>query len=262
MAGNDGMLHAFETDVNNNPYYQTAGVATASLTDDTFTGNNTGNGRERWAYIPRLVMARHFRLAEIPYTHKYLADGSPRIFDMCISTPCAGQNDWRTILVAGVNAGGIGYYALDVTNPLAPKALWEFTNAGVCYTDLQISAQDKTSDCNLGNSYGYPIATKRSSDGKWVVLVTSGYNNTVTGGDGRGYLYVLDAVTDVILKRITTGRARPPCRAASAGSAAGPTMPRTTTRRSRSTAATWTATCGASTRFGQAGNLASPRSPR
>ena len=32
-----------------------------------------------------------------------------------------------------------------------------------------------------------------------------GYNNTVTGGDGRGYLYILDAVTGVILNRITTG---------------------------------------------------------
>ena len=27
-AANDGMLHAFETDVNNNPYFQTAGIAT------------------------------------------------------------------------------------------------------------------------------------------------------------------------------------------------------------------------------------------
>ena len=43
-AGNDGMLHAFETDVNNDPYFQTAGISTAAISDDTFTGNNTGNG--------------------------------------------------------------------------------------------------------------------------------------------------------------------------------------------------------------------------
>jgi type IV pilus assembly protein PilY1 len=60
-------------------------------------------------------------------------------------------------------------------------------------------------DCNVGLSYAYPIATKRTSDGKWVVLVTSGYNNAGTGGDGRGYLYILDAVTGKILNRITTG---------------------------------------------------------
>jgi type IV pilus assembly protein PilY1 len=210
-AGNDGMLHAFETDVNNNPYFQTAGISTSTLGDDQFSnGNNVGNGVERWAYIPRIVMRNLYRLAETPYGHRYFADGSPRMYDICIS-PCTGQNDWRTVLIAGVNAGGKGYYALDVTNPLAPKGMWEFTNAGVCYSDADIAAQDKTSDCHLGLSYGYPIATKRSTDGKWVVLVTSGYNNSdpvtsdPTKGDGRGYLYILDAVTGVILNRITTG---------------------------------------------------------
>jgi len=217
-AGNDGMLHAFETDVNNNPYFQTAGIGTTTTADDAFTGNNTGNGIERWAYVPRIVMPQLFNLADFGYTHRYYTDGSPRIFDICISTPCAGQNDWRTILLAGVNDGGdpdhSGFYALDITNPLAPKAMWEFTSKDFsvspavnapCYTDTQIAAQDKTMDCNLGLSYSYPIATKRTSDGKWIVLVTSGYNNSKTGGDGRGYLYILDAVTGKILNRITTG---------------------------------------------------------
>jgi len=205
-AGNDGMLHAFETDVNNNPYYQTAGIPTVPTTDDAFsTGNNVGNGVERWAYVPRFLMRNLYRLAEQPYGHRYFADGSPRIFDICISTPCAGQNDWRTMIVAGVNSGGSGYYALDITNPLAPKGMWEFTNAGVCYSDTDIAALDKTSDCNLGLTYGYPVVTKRISDGKWVVMVSSGYNNNVNGGDGRGYLYILDAATGVILNRITTG---------------------------------------------------------
>jgi type IV pilus assembly protein PilY1 len=205
-AGNDGMLHAFETDVNNSPYYQTAGISTPQESDDTFSsGNNTGNGVERWTYIPRFVMPNLIRLADITYTHRYFVDGSPRIFDICVTTPCGGQNDWRTMIVGGVNAGGLGYYALDITNPLAPKGLWEFTNAGVCYSDAEIAAGGKTSDCNLGNTYGYPIVTKRNTDGKWIVLLTSGYNNTVNGGDGRGYLYILDAVTGVILNRITTG---------------------------------------------------------
>jgi type IV pilus assembly protein PilY1 len=204
-AGNDGMLHAFETDVNNNPYYQTTGVSTQTLADDAFTGNNAGNGVERWAYIPKIVMPSLYRLADNPYGHRYFVDGSPRIYDICISTPCAGQDDWRTVLIAGLNSGGIGYYALDITNPLAPKALWELTNAGVCYTDAEIALLDKTSDCHLGLAYGLPIATKRTSDGKWIVLLSSGYNNTVGGGDGRGYLYILNAATGVILNRITTG---------------------------------------------------------
>ena len=41
----DTVLHAFETDENDNPYFQTAGITTATTLDDTFTGNNTGNAR-------------------------------------------------------------------------------------------------------------------------------------------------------------------------------------------------------------------------
>ncbi len=205
-AANDGLLHAFETDVNNNPYFQTAGIGTDITSDDAFTGNNAGNGVERWAYTPGILLSSLYKLANKPYSHRYFTDGSPVVGDICLSTPCAGLNDWRTILVAGLNSGGIGYYALDVSNPLPSgvKVLWELTNRGTCYTDAQIAAGDKTDDCHLGLSYGNPIVTKRG-DGKWVVIVTSGYNNSVSGGDGKGYLYVLEAHTGKILQRITTG---------------------------------------------------------
>jgi type IV pilus assembly protein PilY1 len=213
-AANDGYLHAFETDVNNNPYFQTAGIGTSITSDDTFQGNNTGNGVERWAYVPGIVLPNVYRLANKPYSHRYLTDGSPQVGDICVTAACglpptgtATSSDWRTILVAGLNSGGIGYYALDITDPLPSgvKVLWEFTNRGVCYTDPEIALGDKTSDCHLGLSYGNPIIAKRNSDGKWVVIVTSGYNNTVGGGDGKGYLYILEAHTGKILNRLTTG---------------------------------------------------------
>ena len=211
-ASNDGFLHAFETDVNNNPYFQTAGIGTDISSDDTFQGNNTGNGVERWAYVPGIVLPNAYKLANKPYSHRYFTDGSPQVGDICINSTCgpsgtATSSDWRTILVAGLNSGGIGYYALDVTDPQPSgvKVLWEFTNRGVCYSDTEIAVGDKTSDCHLGLSYGNPIIAKRQSDGKWVVIVTSGYNNSAGGGDGKGYLYVLEAHTGKILHRLTTG---------------------------------------------------------
>jgi type IV pilus assembly protein PilY1 len=213
-ASNDGMLHAFETDVNNNPYYQTAGIPTAATSDDAFTGNNTGNGVERWTYIPRVILPGMYRLADTgsPFPHAYHVDGSPTVGDICLS-PCTSQDNWRTILVAGLNSGGRGYYALDVTNPLAPKGLWEFTNSTFCAltdsagvpTATSPAGGDYKSDCHVGLSYGNPIIAKRKSDGKWVVFVTSGYNNNINGGDGKGYLYMLDAATGVILGRFSTG---------------------------------------------------------
>jgi type IV pilus assembly protein PilY1 len=216
-AANDGMLHAFETDPDNNPYYQTAGIATASTADDTFTGTldtspTAGEGSERWAYIPTMVAPNLKALAETPllFVHKYYTDGSPTVGDVCFghstATPCASQNNWHTILVAGLNAGGRGYYALDITDPDNPKGLWEFKGGTgtTCLTDIQANSGTFKEDCNLGLSFGTPIIAKRKYDGKWVVMVTSGHNN-VNPGDGQGYLYLLDAQTGTILQRIGTG---------------------------------------------------------
>jgi type IV pilus assembly protein PilY1 len=215
IAANDGMLHAIETDVNNDPYYQTGGIPTGSTADDTFSGgNNNGNGVERWAYIPGMVLPDLYKLASIPYAHRYFVDGSPTVRDICISTPCAGLNDWRTVLVGGLNSGGRGYYALDVTNPLKPRAMWEFKVRKPSVTPCAATpaaAVGATDDCDLGLTYGNPAITKLTATGKWVVIVTSGLNNTgyepgTTNrqGDGMGYLYVLDAVNGTILHKIPT----------------------------------------------------------
>jgi type IV pilus assembly protein PilY1 len=55
----------------------------------------------------------------------------------------------------------------------------------------------------MGLSYGTPVIGKRPSDGKWVVWVTSGYNNIGPGGGG-GYLYTLDLATGAILEKVGT----------------------------------------------------------
>jgi type IV pilus assembly protein PilY1 len=202
-ASNDGMLHAFETDVNANPYYQTAGINSTITSDDTFTGNNAGNGEERWAYIPGMMLPELYKLASKPYTHKYFTDGSPVIGDICLSVPCGGLNDWRTILVAGLNSGGMGYYALDITNPMAPKAMWEVQHTSTCLTDSQVSSGTFAGDCHIGLTFGNPILTKQKVDGRWVVIFASGYNNNLDGGDGRGYIYMVDAGTGKIVQRLT-----------------------------------------------------------
>jgi len=215
VASNEGMLHAFETDPDNNPYFQTAGIGTAITSDDTFTGTlNTsptgGEGSERWAYIPNLVMKDMKRLADSPYTHRYYTDGSPVVGDVCFghttATPCSAQANWRTILVAGLNAGGRGYYALDVTDADNPKGLWEIKGGtgAACLSDADADGGTFSEDCNIGNSFGNPLIVKRKSDGKWVVIFTSGLNN-LSPGDGKGYLYVVDAQTGKILKRYATG---------------------------------------------------------
>lgn len=168
VAVNDGMLHAFSGD----------------------TGAN-GGGVEQWAYIPPMVMPNLYKLADKNYAsnHQYYVDGSPTVGDVCPNAPVSScsSNQWKTILVGGLNKGGRGYYALDITNPSSPKALWNYT---------------VNDDQDLGYSYGNPIITKRK-DGTWVVVFASGYNN-VNPGDGKGHLYVLNAYTGARLEKIDT----------------------------------------------------------
>jgi type IV pilus assembly protein PilY1 len=170
VAANDGMLHAI----------------------------NAENGRERWAYVPKFVMQNMWKLADRQYDHRYFVDGAPTVADICIlqktGAPqlCESEHYWRTILVGGLNKGGCGYYALDITDPTAPKGLWEFQHD------------------NLGYSFGNPLVAK-NKDGRWVVMFTSGYNNIPgvcgkpTGvGDGNGHVFVLDAEEGTLLDTIST----------------------------------------------------------
>jgi type IV pilus assembly protein PilY1 len=71
--------------------------------------------------------------------------------------------------------------------------MWEFPNTS---TPAGTAA-------NLGYSFGKPVLAKTRASG-WVVLVTSGYNNTAPG-DGQGHLFVLDAKTGALIRDIATG---------------------------------------------------------
>lgn len=187
------------------PGYSAFKSANASRVGTVFVGANDGmlhgiaesTGIERWAYVPSMVVPNMWKLADKNYSglHVNFVNGSPAVSDVCTAYCTDAANAvWKTILVGGLNAGGRGYYALDITNPTAPALLWEITpTTGI----------GKVKDDDIGFSYGQPIIT-RKPDGTWVVLVSSGYNN-VSPGDGKGYLYALDAGTGAIVSKITTG---------------------------------------------------------
>ena len=101
VGANDGMLHAFYAD-----------------------GDNRGS--EAFAYIPGAVFPKLRALASQSYGHQFYVDGSPSMGDAFV----AGQ--WRTVLVGGLNKGGQGVYAIDITDPGSVGTgdmMWEFTDA-------------------------------------------------------------------------------------------------------------------------------------
>lgn len=193
VAANDGMLHAFK--------------AGTSVTD-------TEGGKEAWAFIPTMVLPNLYKLADENYAtqHQFYVDGTPTAADVfdktasadcALTSPTAPASCWKTLLVGGLNKGGKGYYALDVTDPANPKALWEFKNSAACLTvDATTKAPTSTvyTDCHIGYTYNNPVIGKLAN-GTWAVFVTSGYNND----NGIGYLYVLNAITGQVLYRIDTG---------------------------------------------------------
>ena len=149
VSANDGMLHAF----------------------------NATTGDELWSFVPTSSLAGIKNLADVNYSHQFYVDGPTTVGDVNFG---GGSSDWHTILVAGLGGGGSAYFALDITDPLNPKYLWEFT------------------DTNLGSTFGNPSINKLPS-GQWAVLFTSGYNNTSSGGDGGGHLYAVAPNTGALI---------------------------------------------------------------
>ncbi len=164
-----------------------AGTVYIGANDGMIHAIDATNGQERWAYVPSMVLDNMWKLASNNYgsAHSYYVNGDIVVNDICTaSCTSATTAVWRTILVGGLNGGGKGYFALDITNPTTPTLLWEF---------------DTTDDGDMGYSYGNPVITKKA-DGTWVALVTSGYNNT-----GVGYMYVLNATTGAVISKYSTG---------------------------------------------------------
>jgi type IV pilus assembly protein PilY1 len=176
VAANDGFVHDFDPDT----------------------------GFENWGYLPRFLIPAMYQLADSGYPgqHRYFVDGSPEAAD--VFDAVAGV--WKTIVVGGANSGGRGFYALDITDPQNPKGLWEFcSDPAWCPNDTTTSPVTFHNDPDLGFSYGNPVIGRRQSDGKWVVVLTSGLNNVGVTGNGQGYFYVLDAITGAILHKVGTG---------------------------------------------------------
>jgi type IV pilus assembly protein PilY1 len=158
VGANDGMLHGFRAD----------------------TGS-TDSGRELMAHVPNAVFGKLNRLMDPGYTHTFFVDGSPSVGDAYLGS------SWKTVLVSGLNAGGKGVFALDVSDPAnhgPSKVLWEFT------------------DADLGNTYSQPQIGQLKS-GQWVAIFGNGYNSAAS--NEKAYLYVVNLETGAQIAKIQAG---------------------------------------------------------
>ncbi|GAF90123.1 unnamed protein product, partial [marine sediment metagenome] len=179
VGANDGMLHAFTSwkyDTANHRYTQPAATTEAM-------------GDELWAFIPQSLLPHLKWLPSPDYTHVDYVNLKPKLFDAKIDhdNNSLTDDEWRTILLAGLNMGGKHiwaegdfddgtgspvpeirnfypcYVCMDVTDPRNPTLLWERS-----YTDLEMTTS-------------FPAAIKVKD--KWFVVFGSGptdYDGTST----------------------------------------------------------------------------------
>jgi type IV pilus assembly protein PilY1 len=146
---------------------------------------NASNGNEVFAYVPAALYSTLTHLSNPNYGHRYYADGSPTVGDVFYG------GAWRTLLVAGMRGGAKGVYALDVTDP---ANFSESTANSVVRWEFQ--------DPDLGYVFGQPLLVK-TNNGRWSVIVSGGYN--AGNASGRAMLFLLDAETGALVRKIDTG---------------------------------------------------------
>ncbi len=221
LGANDGMLHAFDEDLN-----------------------------ERWAFIPPSVLNKLRGMSgtagSTPGTGKtspsYLVDGPITVKDVYIES----EKKWKTILMGGLGYGGKSYYVLDITNPDLPlhlftfnhdvtrrlvefwradgtKMTWNYScfemNAWSCAggnNPISISPIGTRNPSNydyahLGDAWSKPIITLYPHKGRrppikqtWVAVFGGGYGNgdavftAGTSTDYGRYIYVVDFEPDLV----------------------------------------------------------------
>ena len=147
---------------------------------------NADTGAHRWAYMPSPSFAKIGKRADPLAGHTWYVDGPIVTHDVYFN------DAWRTILVASTGAGARGLFALDVTSPDDPKLLWEY---------FPNNDDDSTNDdADLGHVLGEPVIA-RAENGKWIVAFGNGYGHA----SNKAILYVLDAWTGSVLKKLDSG---------------------------------------------------------
>lgn len=160
VGANDGMLHGFDASISDTP--------------------NLNGGKELFAYVPDSVISNLTALTEPNYSHRYYVDGTPRVSDVWLGD----ATGWKTMVVGSTGAGGKSIFALDITNPgsmTSSNVMWEFRHPKMGYT------------------IGQP-ALVALPNGKFAVIVSSGYHDTATTD---GTIWILDAANGSVIDTFT-----------------------------------------------------------
>jgi type IV pilus assembly protein PilY1 len=235
-GGNDGMLHAFRLGKLELSWTGKPRVEKARITNPENPGDLSPLGDEAWAFIPKNALPYLKYLKDPDYCHLYYTDLAPYVFDASIGSGSGDQStqprtpaSWRTVLIGGMRTGGAcantctagsncvktpatdqgfsSYFALDVTNPMVPLLLWEFTSPD---RDLGFT----TTGPAVVRVNGLNGSTRdQSLNGEWYVVFGSGptgpidnTNNQFLGRSNQPLkFFVVNLKTGALAQTIDTG---------------------------------------------------------
>jgi hypothetical protein len=145
-----------------------------------------GSGAELWAFIPANLLPR-LKNNLLRADDQAYVDASPALADAYTDTDGDRAADaWRTLLLAAEGNGGDTVFCLDVTDPLAPRFLWEFASP-----DL-FRSRSSPAVCRIGRV--------QTADGPlWAAFFVTG---KTAGEDRRPAVYMLDISNGDLLRRI------------------------------------------------------------
>lgn len=173
--------------------------------DGMLHGIKTETGEAVLSYVPRGVYPKLPFYTDAAYTHTMYVDGPLISSDFQDE---ADSNNWKTILVGGLGAGGKGLFALDVTKPsnfseanalslvkfdytaptgpLSAAFTSEFGTSPML-AELQTDMGHIFGDPSRDSFIGRNLQITRMQNGKWAVISGNGYNSV----NERAVLYVI-----------------------------------------------------------------------
>ncbi len=212
VGANDGMLHAFELGKLTFTNLSSTEAARLETVDVPL-------GTERWAFIPKGALPYLNYLMSTSYCHTFYVNQPVVLVDASVNAGGSLSQDatytktrasWRTILIGGMGMGGAcrdtsasctdcvktpatgngysSYFAFDVTDPVNPVFLWEFSRE------------------DLGFSTTGPAIVRvgdPAKNGKWFAVFASGptgpvnttYHQFMGSSDQNLKFFVLDLLS-------------------------------------------------------------------
>jgi type IV pilus assembly protein PilY1 len=194
-----------------------------------FAGANDGmlhaldvkTGRERFAYVPTLIFQQLHLLGSPDYAanHRFYVDSTPYVGEVLES-----PNHLRTYLIGGLGKGGKGYYCLRLQErwkkgadqkyetifsvddfnestseeEISRAVMWEYP---AC-PEQGCATQDV--DPDIGFSFGQAYVVNANGPRgrhRSVAIFGNGYNSI----SGKAVLYILDAASGKLIRKIDTG---------------------------------------------------------